>query len=236
MTLLTTGETLDKHGQPIEGTGFEYESDGRLAQLLNQRTSPILSRPDAGEWFFEINQEEGDHRSAERVVGIARPGNIGPPEHIHPIYAEHVEVVQGEFELITRSGHKRYGTGATYVIEKDLPHSVRAGGETFAVALLEIRPASTFGLLIRNFYGLDHDGELSPTGELKFLQAMVFASTFVDNTIFTTPPPAISVPLARILTPLARFAGYQGRNPRYEEDGFWFKHVAQPEMELAYSR
>ena len=46
---------LDAQGQPIEGTGKKYDSNGRLALLLAQRTSPIFSRPSAGEWFFEVN-------------------------------------------------------------------------------------------------------------------------------------------------------------------------------------
>ena len=234
MTILTTGHTLNDQGQPIAGTGFEYESNGRLAQLLAQRTSPIFSRPYAGEWIFEINTpSNGSTQPIERVVGISRVGHIGPPEHFHVAYDEHFEVVQGEMIVTLRSGEKRFKAGESYIVEKNTPHSVRPAGDGFAVAIVEIRPASVFGTLIRNFFGLDHDGQLSPEGQPGFLQAMAFGSTFVSDTIFTIPPPAIGVPIAKALTPLARLAGYQGRYARYEDDAFWLKRVAQPELQLA---
>ncbi|MEM7133609.1 MAG: hypothetical protein AAF702_45365 [Chloroflexota bacterium] len=117
------------------------------------------------------------------------------------------------------------------MIEKGKPHSVRAAsGDEFAVALIEVRPAATFGILLRNYLGLDHEGKLSPEGVPEFLQAMVHTSTFYQDTVFTTPPPSITIPLAKALTPVARLAGHQGRNPRYEDDAFWLKRVAQPEV------
>ena len=41
MTRLTTGRRLDGQGRPVDGTGFDYDSDGRLAELLAQRVSPL---------------------------------------------------------------------------------------------------------------------------------------------------------------------------------------------------
>lgn len=234
MTLLTAGQRLDAHGQPIAGTGFEYDSNGRLADLLAQRTSPIFSRPYAGEWIFEVNgTSNGAQEPIERVVGIGRAGNPGPPQHFHVAYDEYVEVVQGETIITLPSGEVRLQAGETFNIEKNMPHSVRTVGTGFAAAIVEIRPASIFGKLIRNFFGLDHDGLLSEQGQPGFLQAMAFGSAFVSDTIFTTPPPAITVPLAKALTPLARLAGYQGRYARYENDDFWLKRVAVPELQPA---
>ena len=234
MTLLTAGHRLNEQGQPIEGTGFEYESNGRLAELLSQRTSPIFARPFSGEWFFEVNtQSNGSTQPIERVVGISRAGNGGPPEHIHPSFDEYVEVIQGEFVVSFRSGDKKYVAGDHFIIEKGIPHTVRGGGDTYAVAMIEIRPAALFGTTLRNYCGLDQDGQLSAEGQLKFLQAMIFSTTFINDSVFTTPPPAIGVPIAKALTPLARLAGYQGRYDRYEDDAFWLKRVAQPELQLA---
>ena len=50
MATLTTGEKLDEEGIPIPGTGFEYESDGRVAELLAQRITPVLYSPSQREW------------------------------------------------------------------------------------------------------------------------------------------------------------------------------------------
>ena len=54
MAILTTGERLDEEGNPVPGTGFEYDSDGYVAELLAQRTSPLLYSPAAGEWAWAI--------------------------------------------------------------------------------------------------------------------------------------------------------------------------------------
>lgn len=54
MPTITTGRTLDQNGHPINGTGFDYDSDDRLAQLLNQRISPLFSQPITGEWIFAL--------------------------------------------------------------------------------------------------------------------------------------------------------------------------------------
>lgn len=48
MVMVTTGRALDAHGQPIEGTGFSYDSEGPLAQLLAQRVSSVYSQPITG--------------------------------------------------------------------------------------------------------------------------------------------------------------------------------------------
>ena len=52
MAILTTGEILDDDGNPIQGTGFEYDSDGEIAELLAQRTSPVLHPPGPGDWVW----------------------------------------------------------------------------------------------------------------------------------------------------------------------------------------
>ncbi|MEM7133608.1 MAG: hypothetical protein AAF702_45360 [Chloroflexota bacterium] len=109
MTILTTGQTLDGNGQPLADSGFEVKSGSRFAQLLNQRTSPIFSRPASGEWFFELGRTQNGNGLIERVVAISRPGNAGPPEHIHTGYDEIVDVVQGAFVVVERSGEKNSG-------------------------------------------------------------------------------------------------------------------------------
>ena len=43
MATLMTGQKLNDDGTPIPGTGFEYESDGVVAELLEQRIGPIVS-------------------------------------------------------------------------------------------------------------------------------------------------------------------------------------------------
>ena len=97
MSTLITGRKIDGNGKPVDGTGFEYDSEGRLAELLAQRVSSLFSQPITGEWVFALKTAQETQREFERGVGIFPIGNKGPAEHIHPTYDEHFEVVQGDF-------------------------------------------------------------------------------------------------------------------------------------------
>ena len=59
MATVTTGRTLDRDGRPIDGTGFDYDSEDRLAELLSQRVSPLYSQPVTGEWIFNVTTDQG---------------------------------------------------------------------------------------------------------------------------------------------------------------------------------
>lgn len=94
---------------------------------------------------------------------------------------------------------------------------------------METRPAAKTGQVIRSLFGLAHEGKLTLQGQPKFLQAMVIGSEFADNTVLTTPPPSIAIPIAKMVAPIARLAGYRVRYDRYEDRSFWSAHVEQPE-------
>ena len=79
MTKLIAGRRIDSNGNPIEGTGFEYDSDDRLAELLSRRVSPLFSQPITGEWVFGLVASKETNGAFERGVGIFPPGNAGPP-------------------------------------------------------------------------------------------------------------------------------------------------------------
>ena len=98
MPTITTGRKIDENGHPIDGTGFTYDSGDRLAELLNQRISPLFSQPVTGEWVFGLVSSIETSGEFERGVGIFRPGNTGPPEHFHPTYDEHFDIVLGEVD------------------------------------------------------------------------------------------------------------------------------------------
>lgn len=228
--MLTTGRILDKNGQPIDGTGFDYNSQGLLAELISQRNSTICSHPQTGEWVFGLITPDETNGEFERGLGIFRSGNSGPPEHFHPIYDEHFDIVQGEFIFTIAGEEQTLRAGEQIVVEKDTPHTFRCVGGTFGAIVVETRPAAKTGQVIRSLFGLAHEGKVTLQGQPKFLQAMVIGSEFADDTVFTTlPPPSIAIPIAKMIAPVARLAGYRVRYDRYEDDSFWTTHVEQPE-------
>ena len=228
MTTITTGRTLDQNGQPIEGTGFDYDSGDRLSELLNQRVSPIFSQPTTGEWIFALELSRDTRGEFERGVVIFRPGNLGPAEHIHPSYDEHFDIVQGEFLFKIGGRERRASAGEQLVVRKGTPHAFRCLSDRYGVVIGETRPAARIGEVISTLFGLAHEGALSPKGQPRLMQAMVIGSEYADDTVFTNPPPKIAIPIAKALAPLGLLLGYRPTYPQYADEAWWSAHVEQP--------
>jgi quercetin dioxygenase-like cupin family protein len=228
MPTLTTGRRLDAQGRPVEGTGFDYESNSRLAELLDQRASPLYSQPITGEWVFGLVTASASGGEYERGVGVFAPGNAGPPEHFHPGYAEHFDILRGEFIFRINGQERRARAGEQLTIPRGAPHTFRCVSDRHGVTIVETRPAARIGEVISTLFGMAHEGALTPQGQPKFLQAMVIGAEYADDTVFTNPPPSIALPLAKALAPLGRWLGYRPTYARYADETFWRARVEQP--------
>lgn len=228
MAAITTGRTLDQNRKPINGTGFDYESGSRLAELLSRRTSPLFSQPVTGEWVFRLVASTETQGEYERGVGVFSPGNSGPPEHIHPTYDENFEVVDGDFIFKIAGKEQKASAGEKLRVPKGTPHTFRCVGSKPGVTIVETRPAAITGEVIATLFGLAHEGALTPQGQPKFLQAMVIGSEYADDTVFTNPPPSIAIPIAKTFAPIARLLGFRPIYPRFVDESFWSARVEQP--------
>ena len=228
MAAITAGRRLDASGNPIDGTGFTYEAGDALDVLLQQQVSPLLSQPITGEWVFGLvlaAQTDGEY---ERGAGIFSPGNAGPPEHFHPIYDEHFEIVRGEFIFRLDGAERTVRAGDKLTATKGMPHTFRCVGDTHGVAVVETRPAARIGEVISTLFGMAHEGKLTRSGQPKLMQAMVIGAAYDNDTVFTSPPPAIARPMAKLLAPFGRMMGYRPTDPRYADPAWWDVHVEQP--------
>ena len=228
MSTFTTGRTIDQTGSLIDGTGFDYDSGDRLAELLNQRKSPLYSQPRTGEWVFGLVLSSETRAEFERGVGIFSPGNAGPPEHFHPTYDEHFDILVGDFIFKIDGKERSAGAGEEILIPKGIPHTFRCVGDRHGVTIVETRPAARTGEVIATLFGLAHEGALTAQGQPKFLQAMVIGSEYADDTVFTNPPPSIAIPIAKTLAPIGRLLKYRATYPRFSEETYWSTHVEQP--------
>lgn len=230
MVPITSGRRLDASGKPIDGTGFTYEPGDALDVLLQQRISPLLSQPITGEWVAGLVVAAQTGGAYERGLGIFPPGNAGPPEHFHPIYDEHFEIVRGEFIFRLAGEERSVHAGDRLTATKGMPHTFRCVGDTHGVLTAETRPAARIGEVISTLFGMAHEGKLTKSGQPKLMQAMVIGAAYSDDTVFTSPPPAIAQPLAKLLAPFGRMLGYRPTDPRYADPAFWAAHVEQPPM------
>ena len=239
MATLTTGEKLDNKGEPIPGTGFEYENDGVVAELLAQRTSPILYSPSQGEWVWMIPDESNGEN--ERCVAVCPTGNKGPQVHYHPSFDEHFKVVTGSLSMRADGEELLLNAGEDLVVKKGVVHTYRCVGEEggFGVVEIDIIPAVGFEGMMRGLMGQQQEGIMNSRGEMPFMQAMVAIRGYRTSLGLSFSEIAILVPPGKFLTglfgvlsifiaPFGRLMGYKADYPHYYEDEFWEKRVNQP--------
>ncbi|MBG45367.1 MAG: hypothetical protein CMB76_02470 [Euryarchaeota archaeon] len=228
MAILTTGETLDEDGNPIPGTGFEYESDGYIAELLAQRVGPIISQPALGEFVIPLAYGRDNNGELERMLVIFSPKNKGPPEHVHPNYDELFEVISGDYVFSVNRKDQKAGPGDKLTVKKGVPHRWRNVGEDYGFTIAESRPAARMLEVLFSIFGMAHEGKLTKKGQPKLFHAIVIGREYSDDTVPTFPPPFITYFLSMLLMPFAKLLGYKSTEPRYLEDSFWEKRVNQP--------
>lgn len=223
-----TGRRLDDDGDPVPGTGFEYDRDGPLAEHLHDRTTPLFSNPVAGEWTTGLVTPAETGGESVTGLGVFAAENEGPPEHYHVGYEESFTVLRGELALTVDGETHHLRPGDELTVPPETPHGFAVAGDDLAATLTTTRPAARTLDVVRTLYGLAHEGELDDDGEPGLLQAMALASAMSDDTVFTSPPPAVAKPLARLLGPVANALGYEATYDRFERDAFWERHVEQP--------
>lgn len=225
---LTTGRTRDNTGKPIEGTGFDYTPGGRVAEALAARISPIYSHPTHGEWGTKLVDPSENGGEYLRGIGVFREGQPWLAAHYHPDYEEHFEILEGTFAFRLDKTVYNFGPGEKAAVPKGVLHTFRYTGKGFGSFLIEARPGGRFAEFIPIYYGLAHDGKFSKSGAPQLLPAMLMTRELEGDTVFPSPPPRITRPLARVLGPLASRRGYRELFDLYRTDEFWEKRVEQP--------
>lgn len=232
MSLGATGETVTfgrtlVDGEPVD-EGLTLPIDSPTLDALAQATSPLISNPALGEYGAAlVSAAETDGKYA-RALAITPPGAQGPAEHYHPGYAESFEVVEGEFVFEVEGDPRTLSAGESITVDAGTLHTFRNQSDSYATCIVESRPAGRLEDVVQLLFGLGHDGKLAASGRPGFLQAMVMADDMGDDTIFTSPPPAVQRVMAAVLGPIGRLVGYRSSYPEYEDDAFWEAHVEQP--------
>lgn len=223
---VTFGRTL-VDGEPIDD-GLVFSTDSPTVELLETATTPMFSNPLLGEYAAGLVTPDETDGEYTRGLGIFPPGADGPAEHYHPSYDETFEVVEGEFSIEVDGESQLVSAGESVTVEAGIPHTFSNESDTYASCIIEARPAARLSEVVHLLFGLAHDGKLAESGQPSFFQAMVMAEEFSDDTVFTSPPPAVLKVLATIFAPIGRLMGYQAEYQKYNDDDFWKTHVEQP--------
>lgn len=222
---VTFGRTL-VDGRGVD-EGLTLPVDSPTLSYLQRAATPLTSNPVCGEYTAGLVRGDDSNGEYEQVLTIARPGNLGLPEHAHPDGEEHVEMVEGTV-VVERDGEQRtLRPGESMTIAAGTPHTVRNEATEMASWLAEIRPADGLEATLTTLGGLAHDGKLRQNGSLGLLQAVVFADAVGDGTVFTSTSAGLQRYAERVVAPLSRGLDSRVSDAGYG-DAFWIAHVEQP--------
>ena len=218
--MVTTGRTLEG-GEPVSGTGFSFERDGKLAALLGDRTGPLTSHPTRESWAARL-VDDGDRL---RLVSVFGPGYDGPPEHYHATSAEAFDVRRGTVEFSLDGATRTVTAGERFTVPTGTRHTFRCTGEEFGVVVTDIEPPGRIAHVLPTLGGIAHDDAMDADDPL---QRAIIADRLSRDTVFTERDPRVTRPLAALLAPVARARGYRAAYAKYERPAFWQRHVEQP--------
>jgi len=223
--MVTTGRTLS-NGEAVPGTGFEFDPGGRLAELLAERTGPLTSHPRRPVWGAPLPAPE----RIDRTLTVVGAGYRGPPEHYHVESEESFEVLEGRLLFEVDGEERILEEGESVVVEPGTPHKFSNPSDSASSCLMEAEPVGKIAYVVLTLFGLAHEGNLTADGAPTPLQGAVITNELSDDTVFTSPPPAIQRATAKTLAPIGKLLGYRVAYPKYESDTFWQKHVEQPDL------
>lgn len=222
---VTFGRTL-VDGRVVDN-GLTLSVDSPTLSYLQRAATPLTSNPVWGEYSAGLVRGDDSNGEYEQVLTIARPGNLGLPEHAHPDGEEHVELIEGTV-VIERDGEQRtLRSGASMTIEAGTPHTIRNESKEVASWVTEIRPADALEATLRTLGGLAHDGKLRQDSSLGLLQAIVLVDAVGDGTVFTSMSASLQRYAAWVVAPLSRVIDTYTSDKGYG-DAFWIAHVEQP--------
>lgn len=222
---VTFGRTL-VDGRPAD-EGLTLPVDSPTLSFLQRAATPLTSNPVCGEYSAGLVRGDDSNGEYEQVLTIARPGNLGLPEHAHPDREEHVEMVEGTV-VVERDGEQRtLRPGESMTIAAGTPHTVRNESTEMASWLAEIWPADGLEATLRTLGGLAHDGKIRQNGSLGLLQAVVFADAVGGGTVFTSMSASLQRYTAWVVAPVSRALRSHVSDVGYG-DAFWIAHVEQP--------
>jgi quercetin dioxygenase-like cupin family protein len=130
------------------------------------------------------------------------------PEHFHPIHEERWEVLEGSASVkLDRTWHALRPEDGPIVVAPNVKHELKNSSGTQARLRTEVLPALRLEEFLTESAQAARDGLYNarnmPTSWRGAVWVADFAQRFRDETVMTSPPPA----LQRIVTPLvARFA------------------------------
>jgi quercetin dioxygenase-like cupin family protein len=181
---------------------------------MGTEESPLVNPVTGERIVFRKRAHDSGGELLEMTLYLAPGGFIAAP-HVHPNQEERFEV-GGTPVMFRVAGKERlYQPGEVAVVPAGTPHVWWNPSQGEAATLVQFRPALTTETFFETYFGLAADGKVNSKGLPNPLQMMVLARSYQRE--MALPPPAqwILGPIAMLLAPIARAAGYRGRYDKY---------------------
>lgn len=176
-----------------------------------------LSNPVTGERaVVRIGDGDPDYNGVGVTELFLPPGGQVALAHIHPTFAERFTPVKGDFRVKLDGEEHKGELGRTYEVRPGMTHDFWNAGRTEAHIVVEIEDlGDRFEAMIRNLWGLAHDGLTDRKGQPRPLQLAAVLAEFSDVLWPASPPRAVQRVVLPPLAALARLRGLRGNDPRY---------------------
>ncbi|MBK8900288.1 MAG: cupin domain-containing protein [Anaerolineaceae bacterium] len=148
-------------------------------------------------------------------VKIWTPANVPmPPEHIHPLQTDAMEVVQGQMRVKVNGHEQVLSVGQKIVAPKNTPHQTWAEGSEELIVVHEIKPALKTESFFETQFALAAQGKSDANGVPKnFLQFATILNENYGEIFVTNPPVPVQKFVAQVIGRLGRLFGYKGFVP-----------------------
>lgn len=146
---------------------------------------------------------------------IWNPPNVPmPPEHLHPLQTDSMEVIQGQMRVKVGGHEQILSAGQKIVAPKNTPHQTWTEGSTELIVVHELRPALKSEFFFETQIALAALGESNANGVPKnFLQFATILNENYGEIFVTNPPVPIQKFVAKVIGGLGRLLGYKGFVP-----------------------
>jgi quercetin dioxygenase-like cupin family protein len=187
---------------------------GQASPGIGTEENP-LTHPVTGERLvFRKRSRDTNGELLELSLFLA-PGGFIAATHVHPNQEERFEI-GGTSVMFRVTGKERlYKPGEVAVAPAGTPHVWWNPSQEEAATLIQFRPALRTETMFETFFGLAADGKVNTKGLPNPLQMMLLVHEYRREVQLAPPAQWILGPIAMLLAPIARAAGYRGRYDKY---------------------
>jgi quercetin dioxygenase-like cupin family protein len=187
---------------------------GQASPGIGTEENP-LTHPVTGERLvFRKRSRDTNGELLELSLFLA-PGGFIAATHVHPNQEERFEI-GGTSVMFRVAGKERlYKPGEVAVAPAGTPHVWWNPSQEEAATLIQFRPALRTETMFETFFGLAADGKVNTKGLPNPLQMMFLVHEYRREVQLAPPAQWILGPIAMLLAPIARAAGYRGRYDKY---------------------